>query len=215
MNKTEFWAIITTVVIFIITGIAFNMRGTLTLATSLGQRHGNTFTMLEDIEKQLNTLSEKVSSDTEEELIYMRILVISGGTDQRLAREIARSVHKWSKAYVKDPNLILAIIKGESNFNSKAVSRVGALGLMQVFPSWGKTACSGMELKKVDDNVHCGIKILSFYEEQYKDLSIALTVYNRGPNPVDHALAAGKDPGNGYATKILEHYSFLEGLGAK
>jgi hypothetical protein len=53
---------------------------------------------------------------------------------------------------------------------------------------------------------------LESYEQLYGNLEIALTVYNRGPTPVDWALIKGKDPDNGYAPKIMETYERLKEL---
>jgi len=161
------------------------------------------------VRHELGDLNHHVRSDTDETLIYLKILVIQRDIKMGLARDIASAVHKHAGDMSKDPDLILAIIKGESNFKPNAVSSVGAMGLMQVFPSWEKTACAGLDLKDISDNILCGIRIYSFYEEQYTERGIALTVYNRGPNPVDHALAAGKDPSNGYSSKILGIYDRL------
>jgi len=163
----------------------------------------------QSVEGHMVDLGHHIRSDADETLVYLKILVIQPGIQMSLAREIARAVHQHSSDLKKDPDLMLAIIKGESSFNPAAKSPVGALGLMQVYPSWSKTACAGLDLKDISDNILCGIRIYSFYEEQYKEMSIALTVYNRGPNPVDHALASGKDPSNGYSAKILDIYGKL------
>lgn len=160
----------------------------------------------------LRTLNDKISSNTEETITYLKILVIQPDIEIKLAKKIARAVTEVAHFTKKDPDLILAIIKGESNFRPESVSSVGAVGLMQIFPSWSKTACSELDLKDVYDNIKCGVRVYSFYEEQYKDIKTILTVYNRGPNPVDHALAAGKDPSNGYAKKIQGIYSKLQSL---
>jgi len=47
---------------------------------------------------------------------------------------ITRHVQKYSQQHGVDPHLIMAVIEVESGFNHKAVSRVGAQGLMQIMP---------------------------------------------------------------------------------
>jgi soluble lytic murein transglycosylase-like protein len=95
--------------------------------------------------------------------------------------------HLISKAANKfnlDSALIKAVIKAESNFNHKAVSKVGAQGLMQLMP---KTASS----LKVEDsfhpenNIEGGARYLRYLLTSYKgDLTLALAAYNAGEGAV-------------------------------
>lgn len=78
------------------------------------------------------------------------------------------------------PELVLAVIDVESNFNQFAISRVGAMGLMQVMPFWLK------EIGHPDDNLfnlktnlRMGCTILRYYLDMEKgDLTQALARYN-------------------------------------
>jgi len=87
----------------------------------------------------------------------------------------------WASGkYGVDGNLVKAVIKAESNFNHKAVSKKGARGLMQLMP---KTAMS----LGVDDcfhpgaNIDGGIRHLSYLIGLYdNNLPLALAAYNAG-----------------------------------
>ena len=78
------------------------------------------------------------------------------------------------------PELVLAVIEVESNFDRYAVSVAGALGLMQIMPFWLK------EIGRPDDNLlhmntnlRYGCTILKFYLDKEKgDLRRALGRYN-------------------------------------
>jgi len=112
--------------------------------------------------------------------------------------------------YGLNPDLFVRQIQAESSFNPNAVSSMRAEGLMQVLPGWKETICEGLNLKDVDDNIHCGSRIYAFYWQAYQKRELVLTVYNRGPSAVDLALAQGRSPANGYATNVLNVYERLQ-----
>jgi len=164
------------------------------------------------IVQRVNNIQHLVSVSQGVEVIQLKIHILAPSINPQLARDIAQVISKYSKRFGKDPDLILSIIKRESDFHPEAVSRAGAIGLMQVFPSWGTNLCKGMDLRAIDPNIKCGVMVYSYYEDTYKDRKIAITVYNRGPNPVDHLLAKGDDPVNQYSADVLETYDRLKEL---
>jgi soluble lytic murein transglycosylase-like protein len=84
-----------------------------------------------------------------------------------------------------DPNLVSAVISTESNWNTSAISRKGALGLMQLVP---ETALHFGVYNPFDptQNVEAGVTYLSSLLDRYNgDLPKALAAYNAGPRAVD------------------------------
>ena len=80
-------------------------------------------------------------------------------------------------------SLLLAVIKVESGFDSQAVSRKGAMGLMQLMPG----TASDLGVTKPFDpeqNIFGGAKYLSDCLKTFKDLKLALAAYNAGPGRV-------------------------------
>ena len=65
--------------------------------------------------------------------------------------EYQQDIVTYSQKNKVDPFLIAAIIKNESNFNHKAVSKVGAVGLMQIMPATGRWIAGQMGLESYKD----------------------------------------------------------------
>ena len=85
--------------------------------------------------------------------------------------------------YGVEYEMVKAVIQTESDWNHKAISTSGAIGLMQILP---KTAMSEFQTPKKDlfdpyVNVTVGIKYLSKLNKQFDDLDATLTAYSHGP----------------------------------
>jgi soluble lytic murein transglycosylase-like protein len=99
--------------------------------------------------------------------------------DERL--HILRAVHRNAKASELPPELVLAVIDVESNFDRFAISHANALGLMQVMPFWieelGEKDMN--RLFEIEFNVLLGCRILKYYlDMEDGDLIQALARYN-------------------------------------
>lgn len=94
--------------------------------------------------------------------------------------EILRQVHKTAKEFQLNPQLVLALIEIESNFDKFAISHAGARGLMQVMPFWREEiGVSGDNLFDIATNVRYGCAILSIYlRKENQRLAPALARYN-------------------------------------
>lgn len=97
---------------------------------------------------------------------------------------LLRLVHAEATRAGLQPELVLAVIQTESTFNQFAISRSGALGLMQIMPFWKKEI--GREndnLTRVATNLRYGCTILSYYLDKEKgNLARALARYNGSLN---------------------------------
>ena len=95
--------------------------------------------------------------------------------------EILKNVHRHATHANVAPELVLAVIDVESDFDRYAISSATALGLMQVMPFWVPELGykDKNELFKIDVNILLGCTILKFYLDMERgDLVKGLARYN-------------------------------------
>jgi soluble lytic murein transglycosylase-like protein len=93
-------------------------------------------------------------------------------------------INRASEKYNVDSTLVKAVIKAESNFNHKAVSPVGARGLMQLMPA---TAASLQVADSFhpESNIDGGVRYLRYLSNLFNgNLPLVLAAYNAGENTV-------------------------------
>ena len=94
--------------------------------------------------------------------------------------EILTLVHYEASRVELPPELILAVIEVESNFDRYAISVAGAIGLMQIMPFWlDEIGRPDDNLLHIDTNLRYGCTILRYYyDKENGDLRRALGRYN-------------------------------------
>lgn len=108
-----------------------------------------------------------------------------------------------------DPELAFRVVKIESDFKENALSPVGAIGLTQLMLPTARHYDSRLTretLFKREVNLRIGFRYLRGLISEYRDVKLALLVYNRGPAAVDLARANGMDPSNGYEHVVMRGY---------
>ena len=142
----------------------------------------------------------------------------------------------YAEEYDVEENLIYAVIKAESNFESQAVSNRDAIGLMQIVEETAidvakknnidiDTENIEEEILDIDNNINIGTKYLSTLLTQYGNIEVALAAYNAGIGTVNNWIekqviqADGSDienipykETNNYVRKILRDYRIYNEL---
>lgn len=112
-----------------------------------------------------------------------------------------------------DSRLLKAMIKAESDFNPRAVSRKGAMGLMQIMPENFKM----LDLQNPFDpwqNIRAGARYFQqLYQRFNGKLALSLAAYNAGPTAVDRykTIPPYKETEE-YVRRVLRYYRTFKQL---
>ncbi len=122
-------------------------------------------------------------------------------------REIDAAIEQAAAKHNVDPNLVRSVIKVESNFNPNAVSRKGAMGLMQLMPQTAR------QLKVTnpfdpEQNVDAGVRHLKSLMESFRgDVKLTLAAYNAGEGAVTRSAGIPRyAETRNYVRRITELY---------
>ena len=101
--------------------------------------------------------------------------------DEKNRHNLLSEIHYEATRGGLDPQLILSVIHVESAFRKYAISKSGAMGLMQIMPFWADVIGDGNVRKMFDSkiNIRYGVVILRHYLDMEKgDMTKALARYN-------------------------------------
>lgn len=119
-----------------------------------------------------------------------------------------------------DESLIYAVIKAESGFDEKRVSKKGAVGLMQLMPSTAKYVAEKYfneapgDLYNPSVNIRYGTRYLKYLIEKFADITVTLAAYNAGEGKVSSWLKDARYSADG-KTFIIIPYKETEEYVAK
>jgi soluble lytic murein transglycosylase-like protein len=128
---------------------------------------------------------------------------------------IDNAIEAAAKRHNVDANLVRAMIQVESNYNPRAVSRKGAMGLMQLMPSTARQLNVSNPFDP-SQNIDGGVRHLKLLLDNYGgDVQLSLAAYNAGSGAV--ARNGGVPPYSetrGYVKKITKLYGATSTNGA-
>lgn len=137
-----------------------------------------------------STNEEKSTQDKEESLPPYHSIILQAANQNNI-----------------DPALIRAVIMAESAYNPKAVSRSGAMGLMQLMPRTAR-ALGVQDTFNPEHNINGGVKYLRQMLDRFNgDIKLALAAYNAGSRYVKkyRGIPPFKETRN-YIKKVLTYY---------
>jgi len=135
-------------------------------------------------------------------------------------------VFSYSNQYQLEPALVFSIIKAESGFNEKAVSKSGAMGLMQLLPATAKWIATELgdefendNLLDPETNIKYGCYYLNYLKNKFNNIEVVICAYNAGESVVRNWISSNgtiEDDNIEYAEtknylrKVKFYYSIYE-----
>ncbi len=116
-------------------------------------------------------------------------------------------IGKAARRYRVNEALLNAVVTAESAYDPSALSKAGAVGLMQLMPATAKRYGT-YDRYNPESNVYAGTKYLRDLLKQFGDTKLALAAYNAGENAVikyGNKIPPYKETQN-YVRKVLHYY---------
>ncbi|MEE9291376.1 MAG: lytic transglycosylase domain-containing protein [Acidobacteriota bacterium] len=134
---------------------------------------------------------------------------------QETMQDMSESITNASVKFDVPPEMILAIIRIESTFDTAAVSNKGAIGLMQLMPATARQVAEelridwpGVEiLEHPATNIEMGTYYFTKLLARFENMAVALAAYNHGPTRISNLEQAEAELPMGYSRKVLRHYN--------
>jgi len=125
-------------------------------------------------------------------------------------------IRQASERFRMDPNLVKAVIRAESAFDHKAVSRKGAQGLMQLMPD----TADKMDVNNPfnpEENIFGGTRYLGMLMDRFKNNTrLALAAYNAGPESVEAYRGVPPFPETRtFVKRVMQYYEEYRTAGRK
>jgi soluble lytic murein transglycosylase-like protein len=157
-------------------------------------------------------------ADVPSNSIPMPVIQATYSVSDPLAESVPwyQHIQQAAQAYGVDAHLLQALVKVESNFDTYAVSRSGAIGLMQIMPATaiavaglrGTQQSLSQQLQDPSINVHAGAMYLRSLMDTFSHrLDLALAAYNAGTGNV--RKAGNRVPPNGETPQFVKKVTAL------
>lgn len=119
-------------------------------------------------------------------------------------------IERYAEKYSIEEPLVYSVIRCESNFEEKAISRVGACGLMQIMPStfeWLKTKAefTSDDIFDPETNIEAGCFYLAYLFGKFEEKETALAAYNAGEGTVSEWLKDDRYSADGIKLKYIPY----------
>ena len=124
----------------------------------------------------------------------------------RSSTEVYQAIAQHSDRHGVDPALVRAVIRAESSFNADAVSRKGAIGLMQLMPQTARS----LHLSNPYDpqqNISGGVRHLRYLLDRFQgNVPLALAAYNAGETKISNGRIPQIAETREYVRRVLRYY---------
>lgn len=169
-----------------------------------------TLLQLAQIERHIQSIESRVDKINEEKALNSGTRGVDWDAALSSKEDVLDLIIKVSNEEGINPVFVMAMVKVESNFNHKALSPMGAVGLMQVLPKTAWWFDSSLDVWNPEDNLRLGIRYYKYLRAKFKGYTqLALAAYNAGPHNV--IKAGWKIPNieetQLYVPKVMANYN--------
>lgn len=140
-------------------------------------------------------------------ILFIFILVSPAQAGGKVPYEIV--IQTTGRALGVDPRLIKAVIYAESRFDPRAVSRRGAMGLMQLMPQTARELGVRDPFSPVQ-NIVGGTRYLRMQLKTFGDLRLALAAYNAGPATIVKGRVPNTRETRDYVERVVFFYNYFQ-----
>lgn len=126
---------------------------------------------------------------------------------KRAKRQFNTLIFNTAQTYQLDPALVHAVITAESAYDPNAISKAGAVGLMQLMPATARRY-GVQDRRDPADNLRGGVRYLHYLLNRFNSLSLAIAAYNAGENAVvkyGHQIPPFPETQT-YVRRVLKYY---------
>jgi soluble lytic murein transglycosylase-like protein len=188
----------------------------------MGVRYQTRVASLSDVQTLVQVQKNKIESLRDDNQRLRTVVIVREFLDKEGVRlpqgtvnDISTSIHEASQRFKLPPEMILAVIRIESAFDTNALSDKGAVGLMQILPSTGQEIARDLRiewrgedlLRDPQANIEMGAYYLTKMIGQFNNLAVALAAYNQGPGRIAELSESKAELPMDYAEKVLSHYT--------
>lgn len=163
----------------------------------------------------LAAASAKAGIPANPEAAWKEYLATANGLEPRYAFPYADCFRRAAANYELPETLLLAVARGESDFDAMARSKANAHGIMQIL--WPDTA-RHLGIFKLSDlydpciNIDAGARYLREMLDRFDgDVHLALAAYNYGPGRIEASVAAIPSGARWYSGYIYRHLNYVIG----
>jgi peptidoglycan lytic transglycosylase len=188
----------------------------------MGVRYQARVESLNEVNTLVRVQKEKIASLRDDNQRLKTVVTLREFLDKESIRlpetavnDIAGSIHEASRRFDLPPEMILAVIRIESAFDTNALSNKGAVGLMQIMPATGEEIARDLRmnwpgvdiLRDPQANIEMGAYYLTKLIGQFNNLAVALAAYNHGPGRIAELSEAKAELPMEYSERVLSHYT--------
>lgn len=163
------------------------LTGSLAYAQKFSKPDPELIALVQQAETDTKEFTDKYDEQVWLTDMSLRLADIVPDPDERL--KLLKMIHSEASRAQVPPQLVLALIQVESKFDPYAVSRAGAVGLMQIMPFWLKLIGRPDDsLVHARTNLRMGCTILKYYLRKSRgDIREALQRYNGATVGIDYS----------------------------